>query len=311
VLVNDDLPETTGGTSALVVVGDMKRESTLQSARAESAGRVYLTTGVDLVNLEVATRLARRFERAPTSVGPMIYCHIADAALRDTLLGPSGPGRVNDFNSYRLSAKALVARMFAAGWLPALQLAPGAFLTSANGRFTLTSAATAGSPPLVVVVGLGRFGRAVAEQLADLLPDEAALWVVDSHAAAVEATYARLSHRKGVTPRHADVTASDWKQELKAYGENVLVFLCTDQDRDNLRVAMGLARTARTVVRMFDQPFGERFTPAGGESFGLDVAGFRGLFHDAWPMLAHQHEVDTPTGRIPRIRTCLRLNNDG
>jgi hypothetical protein len=51
VLVNVDVPETIGGTSALVVVGDMKREATLRSARAETAGRVYLTAGDDLVNL--------------------------------------------------------------------------------------------------------------------------------------------------------------------------------------------------------------------------------------------------------------------
>ncbi len=308
VLVNDELPETTGGTSALVVVGDMKRADTLRNARAESAGQVYLTAGDDLVNLEVAARLAKRFETQPLSTGPAIYCHIADAALRTTLLGPGGPGRVNYFNSYRLSAKALVARMFAEGWLPALQVAPGAFLVAQGGAFALSGRPPEASPRLVVVVGLGRFGRAVAEQLADLLPADCALRLVDAEPQAVEDACARLAHRAGTEGKVADVTDPVWKEGIEAAGKQALVFLCTDQDRDNLRVAMGLARTARTVVRMFDQPFGERFKPAGGESFELDVAGFQTLFHDAFPMLAYQHDVDGPEGhRIPRIRSCLRL----
>lgn len=306
VLVNDEFPETTGGTSALVVIGDMKRGSTLRNARADAAREVYLTAGDDLVNLEVATRLAKRFAKEPLSTGPAIYCHIADAALRDTLLGAGGPGRVNYFNSYRLSAKALIARMYAAGWLPALQVAPGAYLVGEGGRFALAPAPDESNPGLVVVVGLGRFGRAVAEQLAELLPADTVLRVVDSRPGTIEST--RLGHRAGVEVLEANVTDASWRVGLDTQRRGALVFLCTDQDRDNLRVAMGLSRTARTVVRMFDQPFGERFQPAGGESFELDVAGFRGLFHDALPMLAHQHEVAGPGGAvIPRIRTCLRL----
>jgi Trk K+ transport system NAD-binding subunit len=312
VLVNVDIPETIGGTSALVVVGDMKRQATLRSARAETAGRVYLTAGDDLVNLEVATRLARQFRNAPRHVGPAIFCHIADAALRDTLLGPDGPGRVNYFNSYRLAAKALVARMFAAGWLPALHVAGDGgeehFLVARGGAFALSAHPPGDAPELVVVVGLGRFGRAVAEQLAELLPARTRLRVVDSGDAAVEATRQRLRLRPDVDVHRADVNDTRWRADLEEKGKRALVFLCTDQDRENLRVAMGIARSARTVVRMFDQPFGERFSPAGGDSFELDVAGFRGLFHDAFPMLAYQHEVDGPHGRrIPRIRTCLRL----
>jgi Trk K+ transport system NAD-binding subunit len=311
VLVNEAVPETADGTSALLVVGDMKRESTLRSARATSAGSVFLTTGDDLVNLEVATRLARGLEGLPPGAGPTIYCHIADGGLRDTLLGPSGPGRVNYFNSYRLSAKALVARMFAAGWLPTIQLAPGVYLGAGAGGFALSSVVSSGSPRLVVVVGLGRFGSAVAEQLAELLPVDAALWVVDNRGPTVDAAVGRIQHRGGVRGWAADVTDPEWKRAVDEYGKDALVFLCTDHDRENLRVAMSLARSARTVVRMFDQPFGERFTPAGGQSFELDVAGFRGLFHDAFPMLAHQYDVDGPAGRMPRIRTCLRLKDDG
>ena len=311
VLVNDALPETTDGTNALVVVGDMRRAETLRSARAEAARSVFLTAGDDLVNLEVATRLARRFDGHPAGSGPAIYCHIADAALRDTLLGPDGPRRVNYFNSYRLSAKALVARMFAAGWIPALQVTAGAYLVARDARFEVATQAPEGAPRLVVVVGLGRFGSAVAEQLADLLPDDTLLWLVDNRSAVVEATLARIGGRAGVKGWTTEATDPVWRRNVDGYGKEALVFLCTDQDRDNLRVAMSLARSARTVVRMFDQPFVERFTPAGGDTFEIDVAGFSGLFHDAFPMLGHQHDVDGPDGRMPRIRTCLRLRDDG
>jgi Trk K+ transport system NAD-binding subunit len=307
VLVNDKAPDAEEDTAALVVIGDMTRESVLRDARAETAGRVYLTAGDDLVNLEVATRLARRLASVPLGTGPMVYCHIGDATLRDTLLDADGPRRVNYFNSYRLSAKALVARMFAEGWIPEVEVAPGTYLGVQDAGFGLRGTIQEDAPRVAVVVGLGRFGRAVAEQLADLLPRDCELWVVDSHKPALDGTLARVSRHRAARGWLADVADGEWGRAAEAYGKRALVLLCTDKDRANLRVAMGLSRSVRTVVRMFDQEFGERFQDVSVDRRELDVAGFRGLFHDALPMLAYQQDVDGPHGRMARIRTCLRL----
>ena len=74
-----------------------------------------------------------------------------------------------------------------------------------------------------------------------------------------------------------------------------------------MRVAMGLGRSVRTVVRMFDQSFGDRFKDFSLDRRDIKPAGFRALFADAHPMLAYQHDVQGPDGQVPRIRTCLRL----
>lgn len=311
VVIDSETPDHMQGTNALVVVGDIKKESTLRDARADNAGRVYVTTGDDLINLEVATRLDRRLSALPSTNSPTIYCHISDHRLRDTLLNPAGPHRVYYFNSYRLAAKALIARMFAFGWLPSLQIEPGAFLEIQDGSFALSTSRSTTAPLKVYVVGLGRFGSALAEQLADLLPSDTELIIVDNQQQSVHAAASRISSKSNIQHLCADVTSASWRVHLADPNNRSLVFLCTDQDRDNLRVAMELTRTARTVVRMFDQPLGGRFSPQGGERFELEIAAFQHLFHDALPMLTHQGDVEGPSGKMHRIRTCLRLREGG
>jgi Trk K+ transport system NAD-binding subunit len=319
-LVDVSAPELAREAPYLVVLGDMTREATLRAARAPNAGRIFLTAGDDLINLEVATRLQTML---PPGGGPAVFCHIADATLRHSLRKGHSTKTVTFFNSYGLAARALVGRLFAEGWLPALSVDDDLLLerggTDDAPNFTLRSRGAPREPSandleLVVVVGLGRFGRAVAEQFHDVLPDETRLALVDRDAGTLEWARGRLSS----PPNRVETFASDisdpaWLPRIRALGPRALVVLCTDQDRQNLRMALQLADFGiRTIVRMFDEDFGDRLAGLRQGQSQLDVAGFQSLFLAALPLLTCQGDYDgrrresAPEDRARRwVKTCV------
>ena len=209
-------------------------------------------------------------------------------------------------------------------WLPELELSPGCFLAVAPDRGGFILRSTVGTPTTIAVVGLGRFGLAVVEQLGDLAPTGTRFLLVDREPRRIQVAHSRLEARFPEVEAHeGNIDDAAWANRLQ--GTNAIVILCTDEDRKNLRIAMTLTSVKdaryRTVVRMFDQGFGERLAGVSGARQDLDLAGFRVLFDDAFAMLTHQRDVvletetygtlRPPAVRSPRIRGCVRTHPKG
>lgn len=317
VFINNTEPERGDRHGALLVKGDMLQPRVRARARVAFADAVYVTTADDLLNLEVATELAAERGARAGNGSPRTFCHVDDDALRAALRGApqqgGAPADIRYFNCYRLAAKALLGRVFARRWLGAVQLGPGAYLRAGT---PITRAASPGEdlPAIVMVVGLGRFGCAVLEQLVDLLPSAVTLWAVDLDRRAIARARARV--RPGARMiwwEHTEAEDPRWVRKARAVRESALVFLCTDQDRDNLRYATEIGGEVRVVARVFNAGFGEKFTSVSANGGNLMPVGLRELFAEATPLLVHQRALDPAVaGRSGAwIRTCLRETDTG
>lgn len=313
VLVDADPKESSPLDSPyLWVKGDMTRRSTLDAARVATAEQVFLTAGDDLVNLEVAIKLRAR--DAEAAAGPTVFCHVADGGLRDTLRrtrAARGEAQIVYFNGHQLAAKALVARLLLHQRLNGLHLAEDVQLRVVDGgSFQLARPFALATP--VAVVGLGRFGHAVASQLLSLGGRDIHLRVVDRDARAVTRFLDGLSDalRARVTADVMEVEDLRWADALRREGVGGSALLCTDADRANLRVAMQLfEHGVPSVIRMFDEGVGDRLQDLTSAE-QIDVAGFRSLFLDALPMLTHRGELLDDGVPVPRIRACVRTQRE-
>ncbi len=286
----------------VVIVGDMTVASVLRRARVQHANKVFLTAADDLVNIEAAARI-RALIPAGTA-GPTVYCHVYDEELREGL-ADEHPGLVY-FNSYRLSAKALVARLFRDGWLPSVEVSRSCNLVARGAGFAL--AREAPPSPVFIVVGLGRFGRSVLQQLVDAAPANARFVAVDRSARAVDSAIGSLAphERPAVTGLAADALDGGWLDAMPKDGRAAVVLFCTDNDRANLTMAMRAARAGhRTMSRMFDQEAGAALHEAYANHQEIGVAGFRELFHGAFPILTHTQAPSQHGPSAQRIRTCV------
>ena len=154
-------PEHARLRGVAVVIGDAMRADKLSEARAEYAAEVFIVTGGDGVNLEVAAELgtllktpAKR-ERASTSAKRTeqlkLYVHIADVNFSSTLqpnshvLHSSDSMRVQVFNVPRAAATRLITEQV-------VQHAPQSDNEVAH----------------YVIIGFGAMGQTLAVQLAQL-----------------------------------------------------------------------------------------------------------------------------------------------
>ncbi len=144
-----------------VVIGDATRADKLREARAEQATEVFIVTGADGVNLEVAAELGTllkspaKGERAPTSAKRTdqlkLYVHIADVNFSSTLqpnshvLHDNDSMRVQVFNVPSAAATRLITEQV-------VQHAPQSDHEVAH----------------YVIVGFGAMGQILAVQLAQL-----------------------------------------------------------------------------------------------------------------------------------------------
>ena len=328
VAVNDVDPGVGTLHGALLVRGHMAAEQVLKAARVERAWALYVTTADDLLNMDVA-RIVKDSMRVR---GVRIFCHLSDGAIRDVLVPAQGAGfsdRIRYFNLHRVAAKALLARVLQKRWLPGIEVEAGAMLCVRHGSNGEASAATAlttckavspGEFPVVVVVGLGRFGYAVLEQLVDTLPQSVELFALDKDAASIRRARLGLGRRSARFGLRGDarvkwltgeVEALEGLQVKGTVPARALVFLCTDQPRSNVRWALALSEESagmRVVVRMGDEGFGRRFAgPHSMKESNILAVGLRELFRDGRPILEHQQDISDGGARV---RACVWPGSD-
>lgn len=304
-----------GGARSLgphvLIIGDMTGEEVLRRARAQHAAQVFFAAADDLANIEAAA-CVRAMSPRGGGASPKVFCHVYDEALREGL--SEERSGVRYFNSYGLAAKALVARLFWDHWMPSVQMDSRCHLVGTAGAFSLV--AQAPQPPLYVVVGLGRFGLSVLQQLVDAAPVGARVLAVDRDGARVDAAMDSLppALALAVERRVMDAMQGDWIDIIPNAERSAVMLFCTDNDRANLAMAMRAAKGGhRTMSRMFDQDTWTHLGDSYGDHRNLGVALFRELFWNAIPLLTHQGYVaategDSPSGsKTERIRTCLRL----
>lgn len=251
---------------AHLIRADIRKPPTQQLLALGRARGVVVLTNDDLVNLEAAAAIQDAHPGLP------VLAHVADLELRRAL--DALRGAATTFNAHRLAAQ----RVFERALRPHL-------------------AATA-QKDVLVLVGFGRFGQTVFEELLakDALSAEIReVFLVDRNATDKARFFAPHAPVPCPLPfRCIDGDVADpatWERLRDAMGEGVpageesappFFVLGTDDDTLNLRVALGLRRrlgdAPRIVVRVFHA---SSFTDAMGARFALDVLAVEGLMRDA------------------------------
>jgi Trk K+ transport system NAD-binding subunit len=304
--------------AGMVLVGDMTSPETLRRARVQHASVVFLTAKEDMVNLEAAF-LVRRIAHGAAH-RTTVFTHVYDAALSEALdpqLRAAGTGwPIIPFNSYRIAARALVAELLRDGMVSRVRI-PGTDLVLARrervtlegpeptrrgarleedrarlGRLLRLCAADGERPERFVVVGIGRFGRAVFEELQAHVSPAPEFLLLDRAEAACEAVHRQLSAswQERVTTLVGDCSDEVQRARIVAVAPSAVV-LCTDNDRHNLRMAADLRRRGlRTVARMFDRDAGLDLD-RGLDAQGIAVLSLTRLFRAALPLLLQESRL--------------------
>ncbi|MBI5514153.1 MAG: NAD-binding protein [Deltaproteobacteria bacterium] len=305
--------------AGMVLVGDMTSPETLRRARVHHASAVFLTAKEDMVNLEAAFLVRRIAHGASHPV--KVFTHVYDAALIEALdpqlraVGQGSP--IVPFNSYRIAARALVAELLRDGLVSRMRV-PGTDLVLARvtdragdgaqepvkraqrlaedrarlGRLLRLRPADGERPERFVVVGLGRFGRSVLEELQAHASPRPSFLLLDRAADACEAVVRQLPEpwRERVAYAVGDSAEASLRAQIAAF-EPTAVLLCTDNDRQNLRVAADLRRQGlRTVARMFDRDAGLDLD-RGLDAQGIAVLSLTRLFRAALPLLLQESRL--------------------
>lgn len=222
---------------ALVIIGDVTSEETLEVVGVARARRVMLLTGDDFANLDAAARIS---SKAPTLRGRVI-AHVSDLGFMRAV--PQNERGYDTFNSLEYAARDLVRQRLLA-------------------RFEATV-----HIDLVILAGFGRFGQTVLAQLQiHANEDFGKVVLVDTHARLNAQTFAENpgfvdGHEYRVIEghlRHPEV----WQQVDEVVGPDdgpPVIVVGTGDDGLNLQVALDLIRRypdAHVTVRSFaDSPF--------------------------------------------------------
>ena len=212
------------------VIGDLRNNATLAALNLHKARFVVLVTDDDLVNLEVAYKVA---ELAPDA---SVVAHVADMGMR-RMLARTEPGRrtrFEVFNAHRIAAQRLYEEHLRA-------------------YFAETT-----EDDVVVLAGFGRFGQTILEYLQDEARGEIRKVVVVDSAASRLVKLFRVQV-PGFDDDVLEAIDGDL-QDLEILGkiENAggddcvcpVFVLGTDDEGVNLRVAIAL-RTLRPDAKIF------------------------------------------------------------
>lgn len=320
--------------SGHVLLGDMTSTALLQRARVHLARRVFLTANSDVANLDAAFHVRALGHAARVKNPPKVYVHVFDAGLSDSLekhLRARHPAEADiiPFNSYRFAAKALVAMLLRDGIVPLLRVAPGLALVRTSwprGGDALREDAVSREDALaedkrrlfaafrlgadespanerLVLVGMGRFGHALARNLLDHGGPRAQgpsregahlprFLVIDRSKERYDAQLDTFApHERARFESYiGDPTEARCLDRIEAYNPSAAL-VCTDHDLGNLRIALDLhERKIRTVARMFDLETSSGFA-AGLNERGIAMASLQRLFHAAIPILTHERRL--------------------
>ena len=262
----DDARELRRRFGAHLIKADIRKPQTQQLLALGRARGVIVLTSDDLVNLEAAAAIQDAHPALP------VLAHVADLELRRAL--DALRGAAHTFNAHRLAAQ----RVFERALRPHL-------------------AATAGKDVLVLV-GFGRFGQTVFEELLarpELSSEIREVFLVDRNATDKARFFAPHAPQPCPLPfrcidgdvadpatwerLRADILAGTTPTEAAT---PPFFVLGTDDDTLNLRVALALRRRLgegpRIVVRVFHA---SSFTDAMAKRFSLDVLAVEALMRDA------------------------------
>ncbi|MFO7567229.1 MAG: NAD-binding protein [Enhygromyxa sp.] len=222
---------------ALVIIGDVSSEETLEAIGVARARRVMLLTGDDFTNLDAAARIS---SKAPKLRGRVV-AHVSDLGFMRAV--PRGERAYEVFNSLEDAARDLVRQRLLA-------------------RFEATV-----HIDLVILAGFGRFGQTVLDQLQiHANEDFGKVVLIDTEARLNAQTFAENpgfgdGHDYRIIEghlRHPEV----WQQVDEVVGADdgpPVIVVGTGDEGLNLQVALDSIRRypdAHVTVRSFgDSPF--------------------------------------------------------
>jgi len=206
-----------------VVVGDAREHPVLRDANVRFAHLVITTSNDDIVNVEVA-------QAAFGVGGASCLALVADGRLRESLTHLYPGKRLSTFDAHAFAATRMV-------------------------RDELPYHA-ADALPLVVIVGLSRFGKAILHEIAAVrAAQRVVVFDVDPHRASVARRAAGSLPVEFFALESLEQETFDW---LQARTDPVTVVLCAENDVRNLDLAVRLSAHThvQVVMRAFRQPCG-------------------------------------------------------
>lgn len=235
----EDLQDVPGQANVFAIRGDATHRDTLKQARAERAERVFITTGDDSTNIEIAAALIRHCKSSRSRKG-RVACHVhlvdhqTGELFRRHEIFKDAADRVDmhTFNVYENAARLL--------WRERL-LACGPLAPDENRR------------PHIVIGGLGQMGEAVLLRLVRSAHyakgRKPAITVFDIEA---DACKERLLERYPALPHLCDLdfvqsdlahpkTAGRMAAVLASADQLGSVVFCLDDDYENFAAALRLA----------------------------------------------------------------------
>lgn len=245
---------------AFTVTGDVRAQATLDSLDLDRARAVAMVTDDDLVNLEVAWRIA---EMAPQCT---VFAQVADIGMR-RLMGDSEEShpRLHVFNAHRVAADRLytehLVHLFAA----------------------------TGPKDVVVLAGFGRFGQTIFEHLTQETDREIQRAVVIDRAAERQR---RLFDAQVDGTTDFDIVniegdiddPATWDEVEEATAgldvEPVYV-MGTDDDQQNLRAAIALRRRGKTSPVFVRCTYPSAFIKRICDEMDLTVLGVEAMLREA------------------------------
>lgn len=230
-----------------VVAGDMTVPETLQKAGAARATHLWFCSGDPLMNLKGAL-IARRAVPPSRPLTRALIPMVDDDGVEALLVRCMGGAGLQTFQQFGGAAEQLIA-------LNAVRTSLASFRADATAS-------------RIVVVGLGRFGRAVLHRLlqdaeAEPFPGRTLLTLVDARAVPQLVGLRERAETLGWSvEERLGIDAEMWAMDVAAAPPH-LVLMCTDSDSLNLRCAailVPLHQTAthadpprvQVVMRMFN-----------------------------------------------------------
>ncbi len=243
---NQTLPDVSGRADLFAISGDATSADSLRLARAERAERVFITTGNDSTNIEIAAGLIRHCKAIGSRTGRVVcHVHLVDHQTEELFkrhrIFKDATDRVEiqTFNVYDNAARLL--------WRERL-MACGPLAPDDKRRLH------------VVLGGLGQMGEAILQRLVRSAHyangRKPAVTVIDLQA---DARKQRLLDRVPALPRFCDLefieadlslpaTARRISAVLAEPGQLGAVVLCMDDDHANFSVSLQLAPHLKTLA---------------------------------------------------------------
>ncbi len=227
-----------------VIIADATSKNGILTAKVETASHVFVLTGDDIVNIDVATTAMGACEDVKDRTPPMIYAHVSDVRFSHqiaTHFKQSYKDHVSFINIFQLAAR---------------ELLEDSLRTDATGHTPL--ALHLNRPTLFLIAGFGRFGQALLDELTRRFHgrQDVAYRIIDSRGEQAWADYFRRSDTLSLEcdytpmrpPLQDDILSERVSEEIRSTlknGWDVNLLISTDNDIRNLQLALEFGRSRR------------------------------------------------------------------